>query len=135
MIVLDNETRVFTLHTQNTTYQMKADENCVLLHTYYGPRIGGGDLSYLIQYADRGFCPNPSQVGQRRDYSLDTLPQEYSTCGVGDFRLPSAQVEQPGWRACPPSTARAAKPSPSFCGTPSPAWRRNFCMACLRNTT
>lgn len=95
MIVLDNETRVFTLHTQNTTYQMKADENCVLLHTYYGPRIRGGDLSYLIQYADRGFCPNPSQVGQRRDYSLDTLPQEYSTCGVGDFRLPSAQVEQP----------------------------------------
>jgi len=95
MIVLDKEKHVFTLHTQNTTYQMKADENRVLLHTYYGPRVEGGDLSYLIQYADRGFCPNPSQVGQRRDYSLDTLPQEYSTCGVGDFRLSSAQVEQP----------------------------------------
>ena len=37
MIVLDTEKRVFTLHTQNTTYQMKADENRVLLHTYYGP--------------------------------------------------------------------------------------------------
>ena len=95
MIVLDKEKRVFTLHTQHTTYQMKADENSVLLHVYYGPRIGGGDLSYLIQYADRGFCPNPSQVGQRRDYSLDALPQEFSTCGVGDYRLPSAQVEQP----------------------------------------
>ena len=95
MIVLDKDTRVFTLHTQNTTYQMKADENRVLLHTYYGPRVGGGDLSYLIQYADRGFCPNPSELGRRRDYSLDALPQEYSTCGVGDFRLPSAQVEQP----------------------------------------
>ena len=95
MIVLDTEKRVFTLHTQNTTYQMKADENRVLLHTYYGPRVGGGDLSCLIQYADRGFCPNPSELGQRRDYSLDNLPQEYSTCGVGDFRLPSAQVEQP----------------------------------------
>ena len=95
MIVLDTEKRVFTLHTQNTTYQMKADENRVLLHTYYGPRVGGGDLSCLIQYADRGFCPNPSELGQRRDYSLDTLPQEYSTCGVGDFRLPSARVEQP----------------------------------------
>ena len=95
MIVLDKEKRVFTLHTLHTTYQMKADENGVLLHTYYGPRVEGGDLSYLVQYADRGFCPNPSQVGRRRDYSLDTLPQEYSTCGVGDFRLPSAQAEQP----------------------------------------
>ena len=93
MIVLDKTNKVFTLHTQNTTYQMKADQYNVLLHTYYGPRISGGDLSYLIQYADRGASPNPSEAGHRRDYSLDTLPQEYSTCGVGDFRLPSIEFE------------------------------------------
>ena len=93
MIVLDKENNVFTLHTQNTTYQMKADEYCVLLHTYYGPRIRSGDLSCLIQYADRGLSPNPNEAGHRRDYSLDTLPQEYSTCGVGDFRLPSIEFE------------------------------------------
>ena len=45
MIVLDKENKVFTLHTQNTTYQMKADAYRVLLHTYYGPRVRGGDLS------------------------------------------------------------------------------------------
>ena len=95
MIVLDKENKVFTLHTQNTTYQMKADAYRVLLHTYYGPRVSGGDLSYLIQYADRGASPNPNEAGHRRDYSLDTLPQEYSTCGVGDFRLPSIEVEYP----------------------------------------
>ena len=93
MIVLDKENKVFTLHTQNTTYQMKADAYRVLLHTYYGPRVSGGDLSYLIQYADRGASPNPNEAGHRRDYSLDTLPQEYSTCGVGDFRLPSIEFE------------------------------------------
>ena len=93
MIVLDKENRVFTLHTQNTTYQMKADQHNILLHTYYGPRISGGDLSYLIQYADRGFSPNPNEVGDERDYSLDTLPQEYSSCGVGDFRIPSIEFE------------------------------------------
>jgi len=93
MIVLDKENRVFTLHTQNTTYQLKADEYSVLLHTYYGPRVSGGDLSCLIQYADRGASPNPNEAGHRRDYSLDTLPQEYSTCGVGDFRLPSIEFE------------------------------------------
>ena len=84
---------VFTLHTRNTTYQMKADRHGVLLHTYYGPRVSGEDLSYLIQYADRGFSPNPEEAGGDRTYSLDTLPQEYSTCGAGDFRLPSVEFE------------------------------------------
>ena len=93
MIVLDKEHNVFTLHTQNTTYQMKADQYSVLLHTYYGPHVSGGDLSYLIQYADRGSSPNPNEAGHRRDYSLDTLPQEYSTCGVGDYRMPSIEFE------------------------------------------
>ncbi len=93
MIVLDEKNRVFTLHTKSSTYQMKADPYHVLLHTYYGPRIGGGDLSYLIRYADRGFSPNPSEAGRDRTYSLDTTPQEYSTCGVGDFRLPSLELE------------------------------------------
>ena len=93
MIVIDKENKVFTLHTQNTTYQMKADQYRVLLHTYYGPRTEGGDLSYYIRSADRGFSPNPSEAGRDRAYSLDTLPQEYSTCGVGDFRLPSIEFE------------------------------------------
>ncbi len=93
MIVLDEKNRVFTLHTCATTYQMKADSHQVLLHTYYGPRVGNGDLSYLIRHADRGFSPNPSEAGRDRTYSLDTLPQEYATCGVGDFRIPSLEVE------------------------------------------
>lgn len=93
MIAIDGNNRVFTLHTQNTTYQMKADRYQVLLHTYYGPRIQEGDLSYLIGYADRGFSPNPDEAGDNRAYSLDTLPQEYSTCGAGDFRLPSIEFE------------------------------------------
>ena len=76
MIVIDSGNKVFTLQTQNTTYQMKADRYNVRLHTYYGPRVSGGDLSYLIQRADRGFSPNPNEVGEDRTYSLDTLPQE-----------------------------------------------------------
>ena len=95
MIVLDNENRVFTLHTKNTTYQMKADQHNVLIHTYYGPRVSGSDLSYLVRYMDRGCAPNPPEAGLDRTYSLNTLPQEYSTCGLGDFRLPSIEFEYP----------------------------------------
>lgn len=93
MIIQDNEKRLFTLQTRSTTYQIKADRNGVLLHTYYGPRLSGGDLSRLIRFADRGFSPNPNEAGNDRTYSLDTLPQEYSGSGAGDFRLPSLELE------------------------------------------
>ena len=95
MIVHDQERQTFTLNTRRTTYQMKVDEYGVLLHTYYGRRVESRDLSGLVRYADRGFAPNPSEAGGRREYSLDILPQEYSTSGVGDFRLSSAEVELP----------------------------------------
>ena len=95
MIIQDYNNRVFTLQTRNTTYQLKADQNGLLLHTYYGPKLAGGDLSRLIRFADRGFSPNPDEVGNDRTYSLDTLPQEYSGSGAGDFRLPSLELELP----------------------------------------
>ncbi len=95
MIRFDAANRLFTLHTRNTTYQMKADPFGVLLHTYYGPRISGGDLSRLIRYADRGFSPNPDEAGRDRSYSLDVLPQEFSCAGAGDFRLPAIELELP----------------------------------------
>lgn len=89
------EKGLFTLHTKHTTYQMKVGDYGVLLHTYYGPRLRGGDLSYRIRYIDRGFAPNPEEAGEERGFSLDVLPQEYSTSGMGDFRLPSLELERP----------------------------------------
>ena len=94
MIVLDKENSLITLHTQNTTYQMKVWDYHVLLHTYYGPRLAGGDLSCLLRRRE-GYSPNPNEAGDDRSFSLDAFPQEYSTCGVGDFRLPSIELELP----------------------------------------
>ncbi len=72
---------------------MKADQYNVLLHTYYGSRIDDCDMSVMIQCGGRSFTPNPNEAGSNRNYSLDVMPQEYSTCGVGDFRLPSVELE------------------------------------------
>jgi len=74
---------------------MKLGACGVLLHTYYGPRVEDCDLSYLIRYADRGFSPTPEEAGRDRTFSLDVVPQEYSACGMGDFRLPSLDLELP----------------------------------------
>ena len=92
MSILHNEqTGIFSLETAHSLYQMKADATGVLLHLYYGGKTGG-DMDYLIRYTDRGFSGNPYELSSNRGYSLDTLPQEYSGNGVGDFRLPAVQV-------------------------------------------
>ena len=112
MIVHNKQDNTFTLHTRNTTYQMKVDQYGVLLHTYYGARVTDMDLSCLIRQADRGFSPNPGEAGHCRVYSLDTLPQEYSTCGVGDFRLPSLELELLGAEDVVIAYAPPAPPRP-----------------------
>ena len=87
----DGQTGVFSLETDHTLYQMKADDMGTLLHLHYGEKTGE-DMSYLIRTADRGFCGNPYEKRSDRSYSLDQLPQEYSGNGTGDFRIPALIV-------------------------------------------
>lgn len=84
-IVYQEENRIFTLQTNHTTYQMKIDDFGFLLHLYYGGRVDG-TMDYLLTYYDRGFSGNPYEAGNDRTYSMDVLPQEYPTMGIGDFR-------------------------------------------------
>ena len=90
-IRIDGE-RLFSLETEHTMYQMKAEDTGLLLHVWYG-RKTGADMSYLIRTVDRGFSGNPWETAVRREYSPDTLPQEYSGNGTGDFRSAALQAE------------------------------------------
>lgn len=94
-ILFHEKTRTFTLQTKDTTYQMQVGKYDYLLHLYYGKKVEDTSLSYLIQSIDRGFSGNPYEADKDgdRSFSLDTLPQEYSTFGVGDFRTSCLQVE------------------------------------------
>ncbi|MCI8489236.1 MAG: alpha-galactosidase [Lachnospiraceae bacterium] len=84
-IIFHEKNKIFTLHTKNSTYQMKADAYGFLIHLYYG-RYTEGTMDYLLCYADRGFSGNPHDVGEDRTYSMDVLPQELPCLGTGDFR-------------------------------------------------
>lgn len=91
-IAFDAKASVFTLHTQNTTYQMQIAETGHLLHLYYGRRTAGDRLDYLYVPIDAGFSPNTYELRYRRTASLDLLPQEYSSGNTGDFRLSALEV-------------------------------------------
>lgn len=98
-ITYNQESGIFQLDTKSTTYQMQADSYGVLLHLYYGNRIEGS-MNYLIQSYDSGFSGNPYDAGENRSYSLDTLPQEFPSYGVGDYRTGCISVVLPdGTRA------------------------------------
>ena len=86
-IRFDSETRVFALETAHTSYHMKVDALGHLLHLYYGKTIGTGDLMQLYPRTDRGFSPDYYTYRTHRGVSPDLLPQEYTGCNVGDFRL------------------------------------------------
>lgn len=98
-ITFNETTRIFTLTTAHTTYQMQADAQGYLLHLYYGARTAG-EMDYLLNYGDRGFSGNPNSAGNNRTYSLDALPQEYPSLGTGDFRNYALNIENADGSQC-----------------------------------
>ena len=98
-ITFNETTRIFTLTTAHTTYQMQADAQGYLLHLYYGARTAG-EMDYLLNYGDRGFSGNPNSSGNNRTYSLDALPQEYPSLGTGDFRNYALNIENADGSQC-----------------------------------
>lgn len=100
-IRFDERRKLFFLESKNTTYQMKIDEMGVLEHVYYGASVGDADMSYRNRRVDRGFSGNPYEQRADRGASLDLAPQEYSGCGVGDYRLSAIlTVAENGSRSC-----------------------------------
>ncbi len=91
-ILFHKADNLFTIHTKNSTYQMKVDSHGYLLHIYYGTKTEG-NMDYLLTYVDRGFSGNPYEAGDDRTYSLDVLPQEYPTFGTGEYRSPALIVK------------------------------------------
>ena len=90
--IYNKESGLITLHTMNTTYQMKVGQYGHLYHLYYGEKTEG-DLSYLLTFYDRGFAPTPYEGRMERIVSMDAQPMEYPCYGNGDFRSPCFQMK------------------------------------------
>lgn len=94
VIRVTEQGRNFYLETLHSMYQIKADEYGVLKHIWYGSRTEC-DMEYLLDYPDVGFSGNIYEAESKREYSLDTMPLEYSCKGIGDYRIPAAAITHP----------------------------------------
>ncbi|WFR58632.1 alpha-galactosidase [Anaerocolumna sp. AGMB13025] len=90
-VTFNEEDKLFILHTNHTTYQIKIGPFQTLLHLYYGKKVDC-NLDYLMQTMDRSHCGNPNEAGTDRTFSMDTQLQEYSTFGMGDYRISCLEV-------------------------------------------
>ena len=99
-ITYNEATQIFTLQTAGSTYQMMVGRYNILQHLYYGRKVEGSTMDYLLWSSDSGFSGNPYEAGSDRTFSLDIQPQEYPSAGVGDYRTSCIEVVNPdGTRA------------------------------------
>lgn len=89
----NQETQVFHLHNNEISYIAQIEEDGVLHHLYFGKAVQHytGNKNYLRR--DRGFSGNVPGNAERA-YSKDTLPQEYSSHGSMDYRLPASIIRR-----------------------------------------
>lgn len=84
MIQYSEENRLFHLQTREFSYIIQILETGDVVHRYFGKKIKHFSPGNKITYLDRSFSPSP--ISGNRTYSMDTLQQEYSSNGLGDFR-------------------------------------------------
>ncbi|WP_353334851.1 alpha-galactosidase [Bifidobacterium psychraerophilum] len=93
-VIVHEESQEFHLQTKNTSYLFRVMEDGTLGQLYYGARIPD-KVSHqsLSKYEFRMIQPWLSET--HKDFSLNTLKQEYPGFGHGDFRMPAFQIAYP----------------------------------------
>lgn len=84
MIRFDEKNKIFLLDTENTTYAIAIVDDRYVEHLWYGAKIEGENLRYLLR-EDEGPL-TPSQKKRETGAFLDCAPMEYPETGMGDYR-------------------------------------------------
>ncbi len=95
-------------------------------YVYYGKRVRGQDLRYLLRTGEAPFVPSENE--RERCSFYDTFPSEYSGNGVGDYRESSIAVRtQDGQHAVMPTyvSYEITDQKPELPGLPSAFDREN----------
>ena len=60
MITYNESTRTFRLDTTNSTYCITIAAKGYVAHSYYGPKIGNDDTTYLLRQMEYPFADSPT---------------------------------------------------------------------------
>ncbi len=85
--------QIFHLSNEYISYIIQIEESNLLAHVYFGKRIKAYRHHKTYPRRDRGFSGN-TPLNEDRSYSKDTLPQEYSSHGGMDYRLPALMLQR-----------------------------------------
>ena len=94
MIRFNEKNNVFLLDTENTTYAIAIVDDRYVEHLWYGTKIEGENLRYLLREDEAPFTPavNNRETGA----FLDCAPMEYPETGMGDYRESALCVRSMG---------------------------------------
>jgi alpha-galactosidase len=98
-IVYLEDSKVFQIHTKNTTYMMGVYAGEHLQHLYYGKKLTDTNCGYLFP---RKETPEAFHANKRGGVDFfNTMPFEYPVFGTGDFRGTALTVRSSGgYRVC-----------------------------------
>lgn len=93
MIIFDEKEKIFKIDTKNTSYVMGVVDGKYLVHIYYGKKLSGTHLAYLLDMDKEELSDIHMNKGEKSSF-LDRLPMEYPTSGMGDFRQSCIEVAE-----------------------------------------
>lgn len=91
-VIYNEQEKSFTLSNGRIQYVMQLIHEGYLSHIYFGKAVKSLNLKRAIYFTEREGAPNPEPHAAKRNFSLDTLPQEYGIWGSGDYRVPALEV-------------------------------------------
>lgn len=92
-ILVNKQSNIFHLKNDTMSYVIKVEEQGLVSHQYVGSPLVSYEGGRNYPRVDRSFSPN-FYAAEDRLYSRDTLPQEFSSYGSGDFRTTGVKVKQ-----------------------------------------
>ncbi len=90
-IQFEEKSKSFILQTENSTYVIQLLREKLLSHVYWGAKIKEPVVEAMIKAAGRASF-NATTDGDR-EFSLDTMPNEYPAYGNSDLRMPAYQLQ------------------------------------------
>ena len=93
--MIENQGKVFALHTEHTTYLFRISEQGHPEHLYYGRRLSTYDPDALAMKNNITLGATVDYTPEAPNYSLDTVLLEYSGIGKGDYRHAPIELLMP----------------------------------------